>query len=238
MYNFGLHENSQRFVKGENQAVLEADPPTGYCFCFSWAHGFWRVHSTATHNRNTDSSNDYGGMLTYLEVTANEISDAMLKEILDFTSEITVTIHIKAINQVKAIKKSKQILVDLEREKMTEQQKALKGGYDPEMLPSGLILDLEQATSLLDELQSRNERMFLVTFLFMNIAQTREALENDIEHPDELAMSMPSLLSFVMEDGEMPCKSEFIHRTDQMDIIPGGIELKNIRHSPANIIEY
>ena len=55
--------------------------------------------------------------------------------------------------------------------------------------------------------------------------QANLSMSVGIEHPDELAMSMPSLLSFVMEDGEMPCKSEFIHRTDQMDIIPGGIEL-------------
>ena len=47
-------------------------------------------------------------------------------------------------------------------------------------MPPDLITFSKDAAELLSDLQSRNERMFLLTFLIVNTAPTRERLENDI----------------------------------------------------------
>lgn len=47
-------------------------------------------------------------------------------------------------------------------------------------IPSDLLTYGEDAKNLLRELQSRNERMFLVTVLVMNMANTRTKLNNEI----------------------------------------------------------
>ena len=47
-------------------------------------------------------------------------------------------------------------------------------------MPPDLITFSKDAAELLADLQSRNERMFLLTFTVVNFAPTRQRLENDI----------------------------------------------------------
>ena len=61
-----------------------------------------------------------------------------------------------------------------------EQKKAVRSGYDMEIIPTDLATYGEEAKNLLQDLQSRNERMFLVTVLVENIASKRQKLFNDI----------------------------------------------------------
>ena len=46
--------------------------------------------------------------------------------------------------------------------------------------PPDLITFSKDAAELLADLQSRNERMFLLTFTVVNLAPTRQRLENDV----------------------------------------------------------
>lgn len=64
--------------------------------------------------------------------------------------------------------------------KVEEQRKAVRAGYDPDILPPDLITFSKDAAELLADLQSRNERMFLLTFTVVNFAPTRQRLENDV----------------------------------------------------------
>ena len=76
-------------------------------------------------------------------------------------------------DQLKAIKLIKGKITDLDRMKIEEQKKAVRSGYDMEIIPSDLATYGGEAKKILDDLQSRNERMFLVTVLFLN-ARSRE----------------------------------------------------------------
>ena len=49
-----------------------------------------------------------------------------------------------------------------------------------DIIPSDLATFGSEAKNLLQDLQSRNERMFLLTFLVVNMADTKRKLENDI----------------------------------------------------------
>lgn len=64
--------------------------------------------------------------------------------------------------------------------KVEEQRKAVRSGYDPDILPPDLITFSKDAAELLADLQSRNERMFLLTFTVVNLAPNRQRLENDV----------------------------------------------------------
>ena len=93
---------------------------------------------------------------------------------------MTVTMHIQTVDQLKAIKTIKGKLSDIGKMKVEEQRKAVRAGYDPDILPPDLITFSKDAAELLADLQSRNERMFLLTFTVINIAPTRQRLENDV----------------------------------------------------------
>jgi hypothetical protein len=120
------------------------------------------------------------GAVSYLQILAPELTDRMLADFLDLDSAVTVTLHIKSIDQSEAIKAVKRKISDLDAMKIGEQKKAVRSGYDIDVLPSDLVTYSKEAKNLLENLQSRNEKMFIVTFLVMNTARTRRKLENDV----------------------------------------------------------
>ena len=122
----------------------------------------------------------YFGAASYLQIMASELSDRLLAEILELDAELTVTLHIQTVDQLKAIKTIKGKISDIGRMKAEEQKKAVRAGYDMEILPPDLITFSKDAAELLADLQSRNERMFLLTFTVVNLAPTRQRLENDV----------------------------------------------------------
>ena len=122
----------------------------------------------------------YWGAVSYLQIMASELSDKLLAEILELDAEMTVTMHIQTVDQLKAIKTIKGKISDIGKMKVEEQRKAVRSGYDPDILPPDLITFSKDAAELLADLQSRNERMFLLTFTVVNLAPTRQRLENDV----------------------------------------------------------
>jgi len=120
------------------------------------------------------------GAASYMQIMASELSDKLLAELLEVDAEMTITMHIQTVDQTKAIKTVKAKMSDIDRMKMDEQKKAVRSGYDIEILPPDLITYSKDAAALLADLQSRNERMFLLTFLVVNTAPTKQQLENDI----------------------------------------------------------
>ena len=120
------------------------------------------------------------GAASYLQILASELSDRLLREILELDAELTVTMHIQTVDQLKAIKTIKGKISDIDKMKVEEQKKAVRSGYDPDILPPDLITFSKDAAELLTDLQSRNERMFLLTFTGVNLAPSRQRLENDI----------------------------------------------------------
>jgi hypothetical protein len=120
------------------------------------------------------------GAVSFIQILAPELSDRLLADFLDLTSPVTINMHIRSIDQSEAIKTVKRKLSDLDKMKIDEQRKAVRSGYDIDVLPSDLVTYGKEAAALLNDLQSRNERMFLLTFIVMNTAETKRQLENDI----------------------------------------------------------
>lgn len=118
------------------------------------------------------------GAVSFLQILAPEINDRMLADFLDMESNLLVTMHIQSVDQTKAIKTIKRKITDLDKMKIEEQKKAVRAGYDMDIIPSDLATYGGEAKKLLQDLQSRNERMFLVTFLVMNTADNKQQLEN------------------------------------------------------------
>ena len=163
--------------------------PEGEPFRFSWD---WLVPSgLSTKDFIAPSSFRFGdgrtfrmgrklGAVSFLEILAPELNDRMLSDILDLENGIIVNMHIRSIDQSEAIKTIKRKITDLDKMKIEEQKKAVRSGYDMDIIPSDLATFGSEAKNLLQDLQSRNERMFLLTFLVVNMADTKRKLENDI----------------------------------------------------------
>ena len=171
------------------EALHSVFHPGGEPFRFSWD---WLTPSgLTTKDFIAPSSFRFGegryfrmgrkiGAVSFLEILAPELNDRMLADILDLETGIVVNLHIKSIDQTEAIKTIKRKITDLDKMKIEEQKKAVRSGYDMDIIPSDLAMFGGEAKNLLQDLQSRNERMFLLTFLVVNMADTKRKLENDI----------------------------------------------------------
>ncbi|WP_313127363.1 VirB4-like conjugal transfer ATPase, CD1110 family [Proteiniclasticum ruminis] len=118
--------------------------------------------------------------VSFLQILAPELNDRMLADFLSMDNSLVVTLHIQSIDQTSAIKTIKRKITDLDRMKIEEQKKAVRSGYDMDIIPSDLATYGGEAKKLLQDLQSHNERMFLVTFLIMNTADGKQQLDNNI----------------------------------------------------------
>ena len=148
------------------------------------------------------------GAVSFLQILAPELNDRLLADFLDMESSLIVSMHIQSVDQVKAIKTVKRKITDLDRSKIEEQKKAVRAGYDMDIIPSDLATYGSEAKKLLQDLQSRNERMFLVSFLVLNTADTPRQLGNNIFQAGSIAQKYNcqlTRLDFQQEEGLMSC---------------------------------
>ena len=127
------------------------------------------------------------GATSHFQILASELSDRMLSEFLDIDDNINISFHIRAIDQSEAIKMVKRKNTDIDKMKIEENKKAVRNGYDMDILPSDLITYGEDVKSLLKDLQTRDERMFVVSIVFMNFARTVQKLDNTIAQISSIA---------------------------------------------------
>ena len=146
------------------------------------------------------------GAVSFLEILAPELNDRILSDLLDLETGMIVNLHIKSIDQAEAIKTIKRKITDLDKMKIDEQKKAVRSGYDMDIIPSDLATYGGEAKNLLQDLQSRNERMFLVTFLVVNMANSKRKLDNDVFAAAGIAQKYNCALTrldFQQEEGLM-----------------------------------
>ncbi|RKJ38539.1 conjugal transfer protein TraE [Acutalibacter sp. 1XD8-33] len=146
------------------------------------------------------------GAVSFLQILAPELNDRMLADFLDMESSQIVSLHIQSVDQISAIKTVKRKITDLDRAKIEEQKKAVRAGYDMDIIPSDLATYGSEAKKLLQDLQSRNERMFLVTFLVVNTADSQRQLDNNVFQASSIAQKYNcqlTRLDFQQEEGLM-----------------------------------
>ena len=146
------------------------------------------------------------GAVSFLQILAPELNDRMLADFLDMESSLIVTMHIQSVDQVKAIKTVKRKITDLQKMTIEEQKKAVRSGYDMDIIPSDLATYGNEAKKILQDLQSRNERMFLLTFLVLNTANNKQQLSNNVFQASSIAQKYNcqlTKLDFQQEEGLM-----------------------------------
>ena len=146
------------------------------------------------------------GTVSFLQILAPELNDRLLADFLDMESSLVVSLHVQSVDQVKAIKTIKRKITDIQKMTIEEQKKAVRSGYDMDIIPSDLATYGSEAKKLLQDLQSRNERMFLLTFTLLNIADSKQQLDNQVFQASGIAQKYNCALTkldFRQEEGLM-----------------------------------
>ena len=151
---------------------------------------------------------DKCGEVSFYNIIASDLNDRTLADLLAMESSLVVGLHIQAIDQNAAIKNVKRKITELDEMKINEQKKAVRSGYDMDILPSDLATYGGEAKKLLEDLQSRNERMFLITFLMLNTAQNKKQLGLNVKQAQSIAQQHNCQLiplDFQQENGMVSC---------------------------------
>ena len=193
--------------------ILHMNEPEPFNFSWDWLapSGLSTKDFIAPNSFEFGHGRNFGlgksiGAVSVLQILAPELNDRMLADFLDMTGSQVVTMHIDSIDQVKAIKTIKRKITDLDKMKIEEQKKAVRSGYDMDIIPSDLATYGTEAKKLLQELQSRNERMFLLTFIVMNVDDTKQKLENAVFQASSIAQKYNCALirlDYQQEEGLM-----------------------------------
>lgn len=193
--------------------IFHIDAPQPFQFSWDWlapsglsVKDFIAPSSFAFRTGNCFGLGQKLGAVSCLQILAPELNDRMLADFLDMESSVIVSMHIRSVDQVKAIKTIKRKITDLQKMTIEEQKKAVRAGYDMDIIPSDLATYGTEAKKLLQDLQSRNERMFLLTFLVMNVADTMPQLNNNIFQASSIAQKYNcqlTRLDFRQEEGLM-----------------------------------
>jgi type IV secretory pathway VirB4 component len=157
------------------------------------------------------------------QITAGELKDYVLTDYLNMDSCQVISMQIQPIDQIAAIKDIKRKMTDLDSMKIAEQKKAVRAGYDMEILPSDLNAYGGDARKLLEKLSSQDERMFLVTILMMHTASTKRQLALDVKQAQSIAQQHNCNLvrmDFQQENGLASCLPLGMNRIEIQRGIP------------------
>ena len=195
--------------------MLHMDTSSAFRFSWNWlaptglsTKDFIAPASFDFREKHTFSMGEWQGQVSFFSILASDLNDRCLADFLAMDSPLVVSLHIQAIDQTAAIKEVKRKITDLDRMKIEEQKKAVRAGYDMDIIPSDLATYGGEAQKLLEDLQSRNERMFLLTFLVMNTGESKKALALNVKQAQSIALQHNCQLiplDFQQEDGLVSC---------------------------------
>ena len=118
------------------------------------------------------------GSVHYLDIIAPKFDDELLKKLLDLDANLTITMHMQTMDPIKAIKMLKGALTNIQKMKIEEQKKAVRSGYDMDILPTDIITYEKDTLDLLDDLNSSNQKIIKMTFLITCYGRNKRELEN------------------------------------------------------------
>ena len=154
------------------------------------------------------SMNGKPGAVSFLQILASKVSDRILSYFLNMETPMVLSIHFRSVNQTEAIKLLKHKLSDIDKSKIDEQKKAVRAGYDIDILPSDLNTYGAEAKRFLEDLQNRDERLFFMTFVLMNVGGSQKQLNSAIAQASGIAQQQNCALTrldFQQEEGLMSC---------------------------------
>ena len=127
------------------------------------------------------------GRCSFLQLLTPEMTDRILSDFMEEEEGISINLHIQPVDQAHALKTVKRKITDIDAMKIQEQKRASRDGYDINIIPSDLMAFGGDVKNLLEELSDRNEKMFLVTVILMNLGKTKAELEDCVEKTKRVA---------------------------------------------------
>ena len=137
--------------------------------------------SSLKFNKSDFEIGDAFGAVSTINILAGELPDTVLNDFMKAQNLFCVNLHIEPFDQIAALKFIKRKLTNVEQMKIDEQKKASTAGYDPNILPPSIKMYIDDLEKLLDDLNSKNERLFHISLSLRNYAKSKKDLKLQLD---------------------------------------------------------
>ena len=124
--------------------------------------------------------NRYGRVI-FLKEYANYIKDSMVAELTDINRNMMLSIDVIPVPMDEAVKEAENRRLGIETNIANWQRKQNANNNFSAIIPYDMELQREQSKEFLDDLVTRDQRMFLSVLTMVHTADTKEQLDNDTE---------------------------------------------------------
>lgn len=112
----------------------------------------------------------------FLENLPAYLSTNFMSDLNSIPSNILISTHFESIRQDKAVRLIKNQIVNINANVIDAQKRATKAGYSAELISPDLQKAQEEAMSLLEDMTSRNQKMFFLSMAITVFADSKEDL--------------------------------------------------------------
>ena len=109
------------------------------------------------------------------------LKDCLLTDISNTNLDVMVTVNIAPVDPYKALKIVSHQLTSMRANKLQAEKKAIQSGYTADVINEDLKHSLMEAEELLDDLRSKNQKMFLDNIIIMVTAADMDELNANTE---------------------------------------------------------
>lgn len=131
--------------------------------------------------KDTFKMGDKFGRVIFLKEYASFIKDSMISEITDISKNLILTIDITPVSTDEAIKDAERILLGVETNKANYMRKQNENNNFLASIPYDMEQQEQEAREFLNDLMTRDQRMFLGLITIVFTADTEKELENTTE---------------------------------------------------------
>ena len=117
----------------------------------------------------------------YLKRLPNFLGDNILSEISNVNCNMLTSIQYQGVASDKALKMVKNQMVNVNAEMVNRQKKASKAGYSVDLISPELSKAQNEVNELLQDLTSKDQKMFMVTLVVVHFADTLDELNANKE---------------------------------------------------------
>ena len=138
------------------------------------------------------------GSAYYLNLIAPVLTDEIIKRLLDVDENLSVSIHMTTLAPQAAMKLIKKNLSDVQSSKINEQKKAVRQGYDMDIMPADILTDEKDLMDQLRIMGSNNEKIIHISILVCLFGRTKKEHEALIQRVSGIAQTLSCELKCLM----------------------------------------
>lgn len=121
------------------------------------------------------------GRVIFLKEYANYIKDSMVAELTDINKNMMLSIDVIPVPMDEAVKEAENRRLGIETNITNWQRRQNSNNNFSAIIPYDMELQREQSKEFLDDLITRDQRMFLSVLTMVHTADSKEELDNDTE---------------------------------------------------------